>query len=105
MSTAEPVETQVDRTVLSWGRTAATVAVVALLFARLAAAKGPIALVPAIVGVSAAILIGVLTRGRAGGRRKTFLSGAARPPLWTAAALCSVCLLFSVAGTVAMLLD
>lgn len=102
---AEPLPTQVDRTVLSWGRTAATVAVVALLFARLAATAGPIALVPAIVGGSAAILIAVLTRRRARARRIAFRNGAAGPPLWTAAGLCLVCLLFASAGLFVLAVD
>ncbi|MDQ3734451.1 MAG: hypothetical protein M3400_10710 [Actinomycetota bacterium] len=105
MSAAEPLETQVDRTVLSWGRTAATVAVVALLFAHLAASAGPIALVPAILGLTAAIVIGVLSRAKARTRRRLFASGAAKPPLWTAAALCLICVLFSGAGLLALLID
>lgn len=87
---------------LSWGRTAATVAVVALLFVRLTDRVGPIALAPAIIGSVAAILIGVFSRARAPRRRAQFAGGQARPPLWTAMALCAVSVLLAAAGLLAM---
>lgn len=102
---SEPLETQVDRTVLSWGRTAATVAVVALLFARWAGSKGLIALLPAALGLCAAILIGLLTRWRAHVRRAQYASGRTRPPLAAAAALCAVSVLFAAAGLLGLLVD
>ncbi len=103
--TSEPLETQVDRTILSWGRTAATVAVVALLFARWARTVGPVALLATTFGLSAAILIGVLTRWRAHVRRAQYARGQAKPPVMTAAALCAVSVLFAVVGLLTLLLD
>ncbi|MGI8625740.1 MAG: DUF202 domain-containing protein [Geodermatophilaceae bacterium] len=91
-----------DRTVLSWARTAATLAVASLFFARWAERIGPIALLPALFGVSAAIGIGVLTRAGARRRRAQFESGQAGPPLWTAAALCGICVLLAGAGLLAL---
>lgn len=102
---SEPLDTQVDRTVLSWGRTAATLTVVALLFARWADRIGPIALLPATFGGCAAILIGVLTRLRARRRRAQFATGIAGPPLWTAAALCAISVSLAGAGLLALVLD
>lgn len=101
----EPLETQVDRTVLAWGRTAATVAVVALLFARWTHRMGPIALLPAILGLTAAVLIGVWSRVRGPLRRAQFASGDARPPLGTAAAICSISVLLAAAGLAGLFLS
>jgi len=101
---SEPLETQVDRTVLSWGRTAATLAVASLFFTRWAEQIGPVALVPALFGVSAAILLGVLTRAGARRRRTQFDSGQARPPVRAAATLCGICLLLAGGGLFALLL-
>lgn len=99
------MDTQVDRTVLSWARTAATLAVVALLFARWGADMGPIAFLPATLGVGAAILIWVLTRSRADHRRAQFVRGRTDPPLWTAAALCTVSVVLAGAGLLTLILD
>lgn len=101
---SEPLDTQVDRTVLSWGRTAATLAVASLFFARWAEEIGPIALLPALIGVSAAALIGVLTRVGARRRRAQFASGHAGPPVWTAVALCGICVLLAGVGLLALAL-
>ncbi len=101
----EPIDTQVDRTVLAWARTAATVAVVALLFARWAADLGLVAFLPAILGVSAAILIWMLTRSRAGHRRTQFARGRTDPPLWTAVTLCAISVTLAGTGLVALLLN
>lgn len=101
----EPLETQVDRTALSWGRTAATLAVVALLFARWAGTIGPVALLPMTIGLIAAAIIGVLARIRAPARRADFASGQARPPIRGAAALCGISLLFAGTGMLAVLLS
>jgi len=101
---SEPLDTQVDRTALSWARTAATLAVASLFFARWIEQIGPIALLPALLGVSAAILIGVLTRSGARRRRAQFESGQATPPLWTAAALCGISVLLAVVGLLCLLL-
>lgn len=100
----ESVETQVDRTVLSWARTAATLAIVALLFARWAIDLGPIAFMPATFGAGAAILIWLLTRSRAGVRRAQFASGGTTPPLWTAVGLCATILILAGTGLLALLL-
>jgi len=99
----ESVETQVDRTVLSWARTAATLAIVALLFARWAIDLGPIAFLPATFGVGAAILIWLLTRSRARVRRAQFASGGTTPPLWTAVGLCATILILAGTGLLALL--
>ncbi|MBA3293536.1 MAG: hypothetical protein H0T40_07310 [Geodermatophilaceae bacterium] len=101
----ESLDTQVDRTLLSWARTAATLAVVALLFARWAADMTPIALLPATFGVTAAIVIWMLTRSRASVRRAQFASGRTDPPLWTAAALCTICLILAATGLLALLVN
>jgi len=101
----EPVETQVDRTVLSWARTAATLAVASLFFARWTEHVGPIALLPAVFGVGAAALIGVITRAGAHRRRTQFASGQARPPLATAAIVCGISVLLAGAGLLGLLLD
>lgn len=100
-----PLETQVDRTVLSWGRTAATVAVVALLFARWAEGIGPIAFLPAAVGLGAAVGIGLLPRAQARRRRMAFASAGLGPPVWMAAGLCAISVLLAGAGLLAVLLD
>lgn len=101
---SEPLDTQVDRTVLSWARTAATLAVASLFFARWAEQIGPIALLPALIGVSAAILIGVITRAGARRRKADFDSGHARPPLWTAAAICGISVSLAAVGLLTLLL-
>lgn len=101
----EPIDTQVDRTVLAWARTAATLAVVSLLFARWAADLGLIAFLPALLGVGAAILIWTLTRSGAGDRRAQFARGRTDPPLWTAAALCAISVTLAATGLVALLLN
>lgn len=101
----EPVDTQVDRTLLSWARTAATLGVVALLFARWAADGGAIPLLTATLGMVAAILIWMLTRSRAAARRAQFTSGRTDPPLWTAAALCTISVSLAGTGLLALLLD
>lgn len=102
---SEPLDTQVDRTVLSWARTAATLAVASLFFARWAEQLGPIALLPALFGVSTAVLIGLLARSGACARRAQFASGHARPPLRTAAALCGISLLLAGAGLLGLFLN
>lgn len=101
---SEPLATQVDRTVLSWARTAATLAVASLFFARWAQQIGPIALLAALSGVSTAILLGVLTRAGARRRRAQFASGQARPQVRAAAALCGICVLLAGVGLLALAL-
>ncbi|MDQ4038867.1 MAG: hypothetical protein M3313_11105 [Actinomycetota bacterium] len=100
----EPLDTQVDRTALSWTRTAATLAVASLFFARWAERIGPVALLLALLGLSAAMLIGVRARSGARRRRDQFANGQARPPLWTALALCGISVLLAVVGLLAPLL-
>jgi len=100
-----PVDNKVDRTVLSWARTAATLAVAALLFARWAADLGLIAFLPATLGVSAAILIWVRTRSGASKRRAQFARGRTDPPLRTAAVLCAISVTLAGTGLVAVVLD
>ncbi len=99
------IDTQVDRTVLSWARTAATLFVVALLFARWAADLGLIAFLPATLGMGVAILVWMLTRSGAGRRRAQFSCGRTDPPLWTAAALCGISVILAGTGLVALLLS
>jgi len=101
---SEPLDTQVDRTVLSWARTAATLAVASLFFARWAEQIGPIAFLPALFGVITAVVIGVFTRVRARRRRTQFATGHTSPPLGPAAALCGICVLLAGAGLLALLL-
>lgn len=101
---ATSVDTQVDRTVLSWARTCATLAVVALLFARWAAEVGPIAFLPTATGLCAAIVIWLVTRSQAGRRRAQFSSGRTDPPVGAAAALCAICLLLASTGLLVLLL-
>lgn len=97
-------ETQVDRTMLSWARTAATLAVVALLFARWAGEVGPILLLPAAVGLAGAVLLRVFTRAQAPVRRAHFASGRVSPSLRAGLGLCAISVLFSVTGLVALIL-
>lgn len=102
---ADPaMETQVDRTVLSWARTSATLAVVSLLFFRWAADVGLVAFLLAALGLTAAVLIWWRTRSRARLRRAQFASGRIDPPLWTAAALCAISVLLSGAALLTLLL-
>lgn len=98
-------ETQVDRTVLSWARTAATLAVVALLFARWAGEVGWSALLPAAVGLVAAILLTVFTRTQAPVRRRQFAGGRVSPAMPAGLGLCVVSVLLAVAGLLALILD
>lgn len=97
-------ETQVDRTVLSWARTAATLAVVALLFARWAGEVGWIALLPAAVGLVAAILLTVFTRTQAPVRRTQFAGGRVSPATRAGLGLCMVSVFLAVAGLLALVL-
>ncbi len=98
-------ETQVDRTVLSWARTAATLAVVALLFARWAGEVGWSALLPAAVGLVAAILLTVFTRTQAPVRRTQFVGGRVSPAMPAGLGLCMVSVLMAGAGLLALILD
>lgn len=100
-----PVDTQVDRTVLSWARTSATLGVVALLFGRWAADVGPVAFLPAVFGLLAAIMIWVLTRSQAGARRARFASGRSDTPLRTAAGLCTVTVVLADTALLALFMD
>lgn len=97
-------ETQVDRTVLSWARTAATLAVVSLLFARWGGEVGPIALLPAAMGLVGAILLTVATRAQAPVRRAQFASGRVGPSMRAGLGLCAISVLLSVIGLVALIL-
>lgn len=90
---------------LSWGRTAATLTVVALLFVRWADRVGPIAFLPATLGACVAILIGVIARLGARRRRAQFAVGVSCPPLWTAAAVCAISVSLAGAGLLALALD
>jgi len=102
---AAATDTQVDRTVLSWARTSATLAVVALRFSRWAADVGLVAFLLAALGLTAAVLIWWRTRSRAKLRRAQFASGRIEPPLWTAAALCVISVLLSGAALLTLLVD
>lgn len=99
-----PLETQVDRTVLSWARTSATVAVVALLFARWTQDLGPIALVPCVLGLVAALLIRLVTRAQAPVRRAEFAGGHGHPPVRAALSLCAISVLLAGMGLLGLYL-